>query len=248
MSARPKLPPPPPGLLRDASLFLDLDGTLVEIAQRPEAVVIEPRLRQLLQTIVERLRGRVAILSGRDASQVRQLMTGLPLHIGGSHGLEIEWTDGRRSMPMRPAALDVALREMSELQRRHPDLLVENKPLGVALHYRRAPGFERECRELMEKLAATSGLPVQLGKMVFELKAGAGDKGDALRTFMADPLMSGAPVFIGDDMTDEAGFKAARDLGGAGILVGDPRPTAAMYGLSSVQDVAAWLEQALEQL
>jgi trehalose 6-phosphate phosphatase len=235
--------------LRGSSLFLDLDGTLVEIADRPDAVVIQPELRRLLQNATERLRGRVAIISGRPVDQIKTLLGDLRFPIGGSHGLELAWPDGRRNAPARPTAFDQALSEMAQLRRRHPGILIEDKPLGVALHYRNAPAAERECRELAERLADVSGLPVQFGKMVLELKAHEGGKGDALRAFMADPDMSRTrPVFLGDDLTDEHGFLAAADLGGAGVLVGERRETAASYQLAGVRDVLCWLDEAVSNL
>ena len=121
--------------------------------------------------------------------------------------------------------------------------VVEEKPFGAALHYRQAPDAGAACDALAETIAARTGLTLQHGKMVAELRVPGGDKGDAVRRFMAEPPMAGArPVFVGDDLTDEAGFRAAEALGGWGILVGGPRATAAHYGLSGVKDVHEWLD------
>jgi trehalose 6-phosphate phosphatase len=129
---------------------------------------------------------------------------------------------------------------------RHPGTMVEEKSFGVALHYRLVPLVEAKARLLGEELAAEFGLCFQQGKMVVELRPGGEDKGTAIRRWMEHAPMRGTrPVFLGDDITDEAGFAAVRDLGGAGILVGAPRPTAATYRLASPAAARAWLGEAL---
>ncbi|HMC91944.1 MAG TPA: trehalose-phosphatase, partial [Allosphingosinicella sp.] len=117
-----------------------------------------------------------------------------------------------------------------------------DKPASVALHYRLAPHREEEAVALAQSLAARTGLVVQRGKMVVELRPCGADKGDALRALMAEPPFAGArPVFVGDDVTDEDGFRAATALGGLGIIVGPPRETAAHYRLPDVEAVHRWL-------
>lgn len=236
---------PPHDLLHQASLFLDFDGTLVEIARRPDAVQVDKRLQKLMRTLVERLDGRVAVISGRPAEQIRGLLGDLIITVAGSHGLEVSDASGSETFAARPASLDRALPAMEELAGLHPGVMVEKKPLGAALHFREAPEAEARCLALASELAAEHGLLLQPGKMVVELRAPGGDKGTAIRWLVANRQMAGhRPVFIGDDVTDEAGFVAAADLGGAGILVGPPRPTAARYRLEGVEAVLDWLEQA----
>jgi len=233
---------PPTDLLRDASLFLDFDGTLVEIAERPEMVIVSKRLGTVLDRLVERLRGRLAIISGRPAAQVRTLIARAVI-IVGSHGMEFEGSSGRSQS--RPPSLARALESMKTCAAARPGLMVEDKPLGVALHFRGLPEAERECVELASRLAREHGLHLQHGKMMIEVRAAGGDKGTALNTLMREPDMSGTrPVFMGDDLTDEPAFVAAAELGGAGILVGEQRETAARYGLSGVEAALAWLEAA----
>ncbi len=232
---------PPPGILRDCSLFLDFDGTLVDIGATPDAVVVTAELRRLLEKLQERLSGRVAIITGRAAATVEQLFRPVRILVGGSHGLEIPG-EGR---DQRPDGLDSVILELRELERAHPGVLVEEKPLGVALHYRLAPEAERACRAATDRAAERSGLEVQAGKMVFELKPAGGDKGSALRSLMARPPFLGSrPLFLGDDLTDEPGFIAARELGGAGVLIGEARPTAAAYRLDTVAEALDWLGHA----
>src|SRR6185369_6443280 len=103
-------------------------------------------------------------------------------------------------------------------------LIVEAKPLSIALHYRRAPALEERILAFMRALARRPGFMLQRGKMVAELRPAGADKGDALKALMREPRFMGArPLFVGDDLTDEHAFAAAAALGGAGILVGPPR-------------------------
>jgi trehalose 6-phosphate phosphatase len=235
--------PPPADLLRDASLFLDFDGTLVDLAPRPDMVVVDARLRALMERLTAVLNGRIAIISGRPLAQIRGYFGPAALTMSGSHGVERVWADGRSLIPDTPGWLAGALARAEAFGARHPGVLIEAKPFGLALHYRLAPEAEAACRALAEAIAADAGVIVQPGKMVFEVRAAGGDKGDALRAFMADPLMAGTrPVFIGDDVTDEAAFAAATALGGAGVLVGEPRPTAAGFRLENVAATIGWLE------
>lgn len=242
------LPRPPAALLRNASLFLDFDGTLVALAARPDLVAVDARLAALIARLTERLDGRVAVISGRSVDGIAALFGSLPLTIAGSHGTEVRWRDGTVSVPERPAALDRIHAIMTEVAHATPGLLVETKTLGEALHYRGAPHMEAAAHALAGKLADETGLHLQTGKMMVELRVGGADKGSALRQLMQRAPMAGhRPVFLGDDDTDEPAMAAAAALGGAGIFVGDPRPSSALYGLHDVADTLAWLETACEQ-
>ncbi len=235
------LAPPPAELLAQASLFLDFDGTLVEIVDRPDAVAVDTRLRTLIQTLTRRLEGRIAIVSGRGAGEIDALFGGAGFPIGGSHGAELRGVEGNVAPP-RPAALDEVVARLNAFAAERPGVLVEAKPLGAGLHFRGAPDAEEACLALASELAEATGLTLQHGKMVFELRA-PGDKGSAIAALMATrPFAAGRPLFLGDDITDEAGFRAAQALGGAGVLVGAPRVTIAQYRLSDVSSVLDWLE------
>jgi trehalose 6-phosphate phosphatase len=236
---------PPVTLLRGAALFLDFDGTLVELAARPELVSVDDRLASLLDRLHTTLDNRVAIISGRSVDSILDLFGPLPLTIAGSHGLEVQAHDGMRTLPERPPALDRILTIMKDFAQATPGLLVEEKPFGAALHYRACPEMEPQAHALARTLADESALHLQTGKMMVELRVGGGDKGSALRRLMATPQMAGfTPVFLGDDDTDEPAMAAARDLGGAGILIGAPRPSSAAYRLPDVAATLDWLEAA----
>jgi len=241
---RPSLPLPPANLLKQASLFLDFDGTLVEIAERPDAVRVDARLHGIMHHLHGRMNGRVAVITGRAASEVRELLAA-DLVVVGSHGMEFVQGDGATRAIARPPALDQALQAMRELARRHPGVIVEDKPLGAALHFRQCASAETDCIGLAKDLAAQGGLHLQPGKMMVEVRAAGGDKGTAIRALMREPELAGTrPVFMGDDLTDEPGFAAAAELGGHGILVGEARETAARYRLDGVEATLAWLEAA----
>ncbi len=243
------LPPPTPDLLRRASLFLDFDGTLVEIADRPDGVSVAREVPSLLARLGAAVPGGVAIVSGRPVGEVQALVAPAALAIAGSHGLEIAGADGDTAAPDRPAALDTALASAQAFAADHPGTLVEDKPFGVGLHYRGAPDAAGAICALAEELAARHDLHLQHGKMVVELRLAGRDKGAAVEWLMREPLRQRTvPVFVGDDVTDEAGFAAAVAMGGAGILVGPPRDTAATHRVDGVRDVLAWLDATCREM
>lgn len=236
-------------MLHGASLFLDFDGTLVEIADRPEEATPGPFLLPLLGALRDALEGRLAIVSGRSVATLREGFGLDAFLLAGSHGLEQARPGEAPSMPPRPASLEWVAARLKPFAARHPGLLVEEKTLGVGLHFRGAPALEAECFAICAELASESGLFLQHGKMLYELRPGEGGKGEAvIRLLTETELSEGRPVFIGDDVTDEDGFAAAAAHGGAGILVGQLRPTAARYRLESVPAVHRYLAQCEEQL
>ena len=236
------LGPPPAGLLDGAALFLDFDGTLVELADRPDAIDVPAGLAPMLERLRKRLDGRLAIVSGRSIADLEQH---LPLHgiaFSGSHGLELKLADGTALPLSVPLGLDEVRESVERFAAAADGLVVEEKPAGIALHYRLAPGQAERADAFMTALARARGFAVQRGNMVVELRPDGATKGDALKAFMTEPKFHGArPVFVGDDLTDEHAFQAAAALEGAGILVGEVRETAAVYRLDSVRAVAAWL-------
>lgn len=237
--------PPPLDLLDGAALFLDFDGTLVELAERPDMVRVDQRLAALMGRLARRLDGRLAVISGRPAGEIAALFGRPGFSIAGSHGLEVRHVDGRRTTAERPAALDRVRAELASFATQDSGLLVEDKPVGVALHYRLAPNYAASAGELAGRLATEHHLRLQPGKMMVEVRSGAADKGSALTLLMREPEMASArPVFLGDDDTDEPAFLSAANLGGYGILIGPERPTAATHRLPDVAATLNWLEHA----
>lgn len=232
-------------MLRDASLMLDFDGTLVGLYERPDAVVVDPPLARLLEQLVDTLSGRVAIVTGRSLAQIEDLLgpVAADLALCGSHGAELRLA-GVTERPERPVALDEVTATFRAFAEGKPGMIVEVKTLGVGLHYRIAPEHEGEAKALAERLGRSLGLAVQHGKMMVELRSSGHSKGTGIARLMAlAPLDAGRPIFVGDDVTDEDGFEAVRDMGGHGVLVGDPRPTAASHALADPQAVRRWLAE-----
>lgn len=238
----PALPPPPPSLLNEAALFLDFDGTLVELAETPNAIRVPQALEPMLERLRRRLGGRVAIVSGRSLADLERHLPTSGIAFSGSHGLELRLADGTVLPLSVPIGLDELHQRVRAFAAATDGLIAEAKPAGIALHYRRAPGEGPRATKFMEALARERGFSVQQGKMVVEIRPVGATKGDALRAFMTEPGFAHVrPLFVGDDLTDEHAFAAAAALGGAGILVGPARETAARYRLPSVAAVAAWL-------
>ena len=239
---------PPLSILDRAALFLDFDGTLVELAETPDAINVPAAVAPLLARLNKRLEGRVALVSGRSIAGLERHLECTGLAVSGSHGLELRLRDGSRIPLAAQHDLSEVRARLTEAAAASPGLLLEDKPFGLALHYRQAPQEQERVETLMTELARTSGLALQHGKMVIEIRPRGADKGDAVRAFMAEPEFAGArPLFVGDDLTDEHAFEAAADLGGAGVLVGPARETAARWRLPDVAAVIQWLDEAARQ-
>jgi trehalose 6-phosphate phosphatase len=238
-------PPPPVDFDRDA-LFLDFDGTLVELADRPEGVLVTEQLIDSLHRLSERLSGRLALVSGRDIATLDGF--GMEnLAIAGSHGAEWRMTDGRQSGTARPEGMDEARAAVIALADAREGVLFEDKPLGAALHYRMARDEQDNSHALANELAARWGFHVQHGHQMVELRRTGVNKGSAIAALMQEtPFVGHRPVFLGDDVTDEDGFAAVADMAGHGILVGLPRDTAAQFRLANVSSVNEWLASSLQ--
>jgi trehalose 6-phosphate phosphatase len=234
-----------PELLASTSaLFLDFDGTLAELAPRPDAVVVPLTLGPLLLELHGRLGGALALVTGRAQVDIDALLGPLPLPAAFEHGAVRRTAQGqteRLATPDLRAALSVA----QALAARHPGLLVEHKQTAVALHYRLAPALEALCVARMQAaIAAGEDLQLLHGKAVVEVKSARVSKGLAIQAFMREaPFTGRVPVFAGDDVTDEPGFAVVQRLGGAGIKVG-AGPSAARYRLDNPVAVHDWLQRA----
>jgi trehalose 6-phosphate phosphatase len=227
---------------RATALFLDLDGTLAAIESRPDLVGPDPRRTALLSTLADDLDGRLAVLSGRSLDEVDRILEGAVMGAAGVHGLERRRADGSRSSHPPHPAVDEAQAAFEAFANETDGLLVERKPQSVALHYRIAPFKAADVAALAAQIAEDTGLVLQRGGMVAELRTPGSDKGDALRAFMSEaPFISATPVMVGDDLTDEDAFAAAQALGGFGVLVGPDRVTTARFRLPDVEAVLAWL-------
>lgn len=237
--------PLPPIPAPDWALFLDVDGTLIDIAPSPSAIRIPPQLPPLLAQVSARHGGALALVSGRTAANLAQLMAPYGFPAAGLHGIERMDSAGRITRPPPLPGLGALRARLRRLE--GGGVVLEDKGLTLALHYRLAPQREAECRQAVEALvAAYPQFRMLAGKMVLEVKPAGTDKGGALRAFMAEPPFAGrVPVFVGDDVTDEDGFRAAAALGGFAVLVGPQRETAARYRLDDVAACRNWLKTSL---
>lgn len=241
------LPPPPPlRPLSKVALFLDFDGTLVNIAPRPDQVEVGQSLPELIERLCERLDGRVAVISGR-ALEVLDLMLGpIDVAMAGSHGGEFRPSGKKEAHPLADPLPDSIAHPLGAFAREHGDLLVERKPFSMAVHYRDHPGMREPLLAAARGLAVDHGVGVKEGKMVVEVVMPGSDKGSAVAKFMEMPAFAGAePYFLGDDVTDEDAFLTVARMGGGGVLVGAMRKTFARWRLESVEAVHAWLEEGL---
>ncbi len=207
------------------AIFTDFDGTLVEIAATPDEIVVPPALVVDLNTAAERLDGALMVVTGRSLADIQGHLPGLDVAVVGGHGSEISQRGDLVTLPHASASASAAglAGSLGQFVEEHPELLLERKPSGVALHYRRAPEMESMARlAMLDALQSTPDLVLLEGKMVFEARPAGFGKGRVVVEAMArPPFSSRLPVFLGDDVTDEDGFLAAQELGGFGVKIGD---------------------------
>ena len=227
---------------RDA-LFLDIDGTIIDIAATPEAVIVPESLKLSLSRIRERLGGALALISGRTLPAIDELFAPLKFAAAGAHGAEVRHeADGaveRCAVPLTSAERAT----LAEVAKRDPRLRLEDKGYSLAVHYRRAPELEdmviATVRGEVAKLR--ENLRVLRGKMVVEVKARGFNKGTGLTRLMEHaPFLGRRPIFLGDDVTDEDALGAVGNFSGIGISVGRLLPGATQQ-VESPAEVRAWL-------
>lgn len=233
--------------LERTALFLDLDGTLTALRDRPSDVRPHARRTALLREAGARLAGRVAIISGRTVANIDQILQGACLAVSGVHGLQRRSACGDYESVEAHTRIDAAAALMTSLCESHAGLVLEHKQQSVALHYRRAPKAEAAIVEFVERLGRTEALLVQRGDKVIELRTPGPDKGAAVRRFLGEaPFRGATPIYIGDDLTDESAFQAVCSAGGLGVVVGGRRPTAALAALPDPAAVRAWIRNAVQ--
>lgn len=230
------------------ALFLDVDGTLLDHAEHPQAVHVDAALLRLIGGLLDAAGGALALISGRSVGDIDRLFAPLAPPIAGQHGTERRSADGT---PHRHAPalehLGRAAAELVRLTSAHSTLVLENKGMTLALHYRRAPELGALAEREMRRIAAALGeeFELQSGKFVWEIKPSGKDKGSAIAEFMAEaPFAGRTPVFLGDDLTDEYGFDVVNRAGGHSIKVG-AGSTRARWRLSDAAAVRRWLGEYL---
>lgn len=242
--SRPIPPLPSP----DAAVFLDFDGTLVDLARTPESVVLPPELVPVLRALHILLDGALAIVTGREVAVVDGYIEPLRLPCAGTHGAQRRNGSGVYiSSPARDPTKFVDA--VVQLAQDNPSIFVESKKCSIALHYRADPTLETLCLQAMQELLLDHpDWTLMRGKYVVELLPKGASKGAAIKAFMQEPPFKGRrPFFAGDDLSDESGFAVVRELQGVGIKVGAGM-SIACHRIDSVQDFHRWLHKACAQL
>jgi trehalose 6-phosphate phosphatase len=212
------------------ALFLDVDGTLLEIEDHPSDVWADPSLVAMLANIATGLGGAMSLISGRQIADIDRIFAPVRFAAAGAHGSELrQHPDDSVAITQSslPAPLIARIRTFVE---QNPGLLLEEKRGGVSLHYRRAPQLEEQCKSFVQGLLPDIGKDFRLiaGKMVLELAPADHNKGAAITEMMRrEPFMGRRAVFVGDDVTDEDGFRAVNGMDGITIRVGGNRVSAA---------------------
>jgi trehalose 6-phosphate phosphatase len=229
------------GDLKGHAIFLDLDGTIAEIAEHPDDVCVQPNTLRLLEALNDESKGALAVISGRELSAIDRLLHPLKLPAAGVHGLERRDAAGVLHGPQL-----VELHPISFVFEKalgdETGVIIERKRGAVALHYRLRPDLERRCCEIVKEVLGQRG-DVRLihGKMVFEILQKGSDKGSVIDAFLKEPPFQGRiPIFAGDDVTDESGFIAVNRQGGISIKVGG-QETDARFRARNVQELESWL-------
>ena len=233
------------------ALFLDVDGTLLDIAPQPDGVTVTKDLLDLLSGLSSYVNGALALISGRPVSELDIMFSPERFCIAGLHGLERRDFEGRvHSHQVHNGNFQEVKTKLVEFARQYTGVIVEDKGVSIAIHYRQAPEhrhtLENLVRNCIDRMAGNYHL--QSGKMVFEIKPKGRDKGTAITEYMQEyPFLNRKPVFIGDDITDEDGFLVINRMGGYSLKVGSGS-THALWNLNDSFEVKNWLASYLSFL
>jgi trehalose 6-phosphate phosphatase len=233
--------------LDNISVFLDVDGTLLDFAARPDAVVVPKSLRETLERLSRKLDGAVAFISGRPLADIDRIFAPLRLPTVGGHGAEIRVPESDGLNHHGSVPFDRALkRQFFDLVKLGAGIVIEDKGYSIAVHYRLAPDLGGLVTAAVSDLWVKSGkrsFEILPGKFVVEVKPRGFDKGTGLREMMGyAPFTGRRPLFIGDDTTDRAAFAALPDFNGIGFSVGGI-VAGASFNFDGPRDVRLWLER-----
>ena len=226
-------------------IFLDFDGTLVEIEDSPEDVRVDKATLQFLERLRDRVGKALALVSGRDIHVIDRLLHPLVLPVAGVHGLQRRDAAGYLHTPaIDPCMMELIAVKLETAFRDEPGIFVERKTGAVALHFRLRPDFEKRCQALADQIVrCRPELHLMTGKMVCEIRLQGFNKGAVIEAFLNErPFKGRRPVFAGDDVTDEAGFAAVNACDGISIKIGNG-PTAAKFRASGIVELREWFDE-----
>jgi trehalose 6-phosphate phosphatase len=226
-----------------------VDGTLLDLRPRPEDVVADAELRDLIIRVREVTRGALALVSGRAIADLDRIFSPIELPAAGLHGSELRFPDGNTRMTTA-SVMDHARPAVSRFVAEHEGLRLEDKGATLAVHFRARPELGREVLSFLSTFTPGDDLAVQEGKMVVELKPALYDKGTAIGAMMQHmPFTGRLPIFYGDDLTDEAAFTYVNRLGGLSVRIGEPHvPTEARLHLADPAAMRAHLRGLVQDL
>ncbi len=241
-----------PKLNRNSALFLDVDGTLLDIAATPDAVEVPPDMCELLRALRVALGRAVALISGRPLADLDRLFAPLLLSAAGQHGAELRLEgDDAVTRVARDPAIAAMLDRLRIFAAERPGILIEDKGASLAIHYRGAPEYADEARRIALDLVEKGRRRMELlpARGAWDIKPRSVDKQVALEWFMGRaPFLGRIAVFIGDDRTDEDAFEAVKRLKGYAIKVGLSEKTAASWRIGTPDEVREWLRASAIEL
>ncbi|SJL83080.1 trehalose-phosphatase [Vibrio palustris] len=239
----------PPLPFDNVALFFDFDGTLVELQPTPEAVIVDDELRTVLKSLNNEVNQALALISGRSLDSLDHLLAMPTVNVSGSHGMQFRCGQSG-DVFLHPDTISLPETLLHDCQRfcHQHDLLLEDKPLTVAIHYRNKPDMENQVEAYLQQLTerfSSLKLSIQAGKSIRELKPSGINKASALDYFTSkDAFQDRTPWYFGDDVTDEDAFTWINERNGVSVKIGDGESNA-QYLLDSPQEVIAFLKDRL---
>jgi trehalose 6-phosphate phosphatase len=225
------------------ALFLDIDGTLSDIAPSPEGAFVDIATLQAVQRLRSELGGALAVISGRQLTDIDRLIGHCAQNAAGSHGAELRKAGQCLHVSAAPVInIDAIETSIFTSFSNARGLLIERKPFSVALHYRGNPALADAVEDFVDHVVRKhDGLAKVKGKMIVEIVPADVNKGRAIASFMScEPFLGRIPVFAGDDFTDEHGFETVNALEGVSIKIGDG-PSCARYRFDDAVQFRRWL-------
>lgn len=238
-----RIEPPLPSDIQKFAFFLDIDGTLADIAMAPQLALVPSETRQALSKIFKRTLGALAIVSGRQLSDIDRMLGMKSLPAAGSHGAQLRLASGDlQADDSQRSDFDEIAHKLQAQLAQFPAIMIERKPLSIAVHYRADPDQGTLVRDLADTLLLQfPALKVVSGKMIVEMLPATADKGTAVSRLMSDePFRGRIPVFAGDDITDEDAFRVVNDLQGLSVKIGSGY-SVAKYGFDDSNGFRQWL-------